>query len=120
MAPKNIKVKPGKTESKFGFVIALVFVVIGFAVVIPMFGSFGIVWTLMAGIIALMNFLNGFSDEGIPSHEIVIEDDVELASDTYDDDDIEEKLRKLNDLYQQNLITKEEYDEKRKALLDAF
>lgn len=40
---------------------------------------------------------------------------------TYDDgDDIEEKLIKLNSLYEQRLITKEEYDEKRKELLKEF
>ena len=40
---------------------------------------------------------------------------------TYDDgEDIEEKLIKLNSLYEQRLITKEEYDEKRKELLKEF
>ena len=32
-------------------------------------------------------------------------------------EDIEKKLLKLNSLYEQRLITKEEYDEKRKELL---
>ncbi len=29
MAPKRIKVKPGKTQSKIGFVVGLIFVLIG-------------------------------------------------------------------------------------------
>ena len=58
---------------------------------------------------------NGFSNEGIATHEIVIEDGVE-SSDT--GEDIEAKLIKLSSLYEQRLITKEEYDEKRKQLLD--
>ena len=35
-------------------------------------------------------------------------------------EDIEAKLLKLNSLYEQRLITKEEYDEKRKELLKEF
>ena len=42
-------------------------------------------------------------------------------TDTYDNgEDIEAKLIKLNSLYEQRLITKEEYDEKRKKLLEEF
>ena len=37
-----------------------------------------------------------------------------------DGENIEEKLIKLNSLYEQRLITKEEYDEKRKELLKEF
>ena len=70
--------------------------------------------------IAFMNYKNGFSDEGVATHEIVIEDGMEIPN-TYDDgEDIEAKLIKLNSLYEQRLITKEEYDEKRKELLKAF
>ena len=36
------------------------------------------------------------------------------------EEDIEAKLIKLNSLYDQCLITKEEYDKKRKELLDEF
>ena len=35
-------------------------------------------------------------------------------------EDIEAKLMKLNSLYEQRLITKEEYDEKRKKILEEF
>lgn len=36
------------------------------------------------------------------------------------EEDIEAKLIKLNSIYDQRLITKEEYDEKRKELLNEF
>lgn len=45
MAPKRIKVKPGKTQSRMGFIVGLLFVVFGIFVAIPTFGLFGIVWT---------------------------------------------------------------------------
>ena len=120
MAPKKIEVKPGKTQSRIGFFVGIVFVLIGCFVVIPQTGFFGIIWTAFAGIIAFTHYKNGFSDKGAATHEIIIEDGMDVAG-TYDDgEDIEVKLIKLSSLYEQRLITKEEYDEKRKELLDKF
>lgn len=125
MAPKKIKVKPGKAQSKIGFIASLLFVVIGIVIAIPTFGLFGIIWTGLAALIAFTEFKNGFSDEGITTHEITIEDEDTRTSEGADDaeevgNDIEAKLIKLNSLYDQRLITREEYDEKRKELLDEF
>ena len=52
MAPKKIKVKPGKTQSKMGFVVGILFVILGVFVVIPTFGVFGFIWTGGAAMIA--------------------------------------------------------------------
>lgn len=120
MAPKRIKVKPGKTQSKIGFVVGIVFVLIGCIVVIPTFGPFGIIWTALAGVIAFTHYKNGFSDKGVATHEIIIEDGMDVTQGFETGEDIEVKLVKLNSLYEQRLITKEEYDEKRKELLDEF
>ncbi len=120
MAPKRIKVKPGKTQSKIGFIVGIIFVVIGCVAVIPIFGPFGILWTGVAGVIAFTHFKNGFSDEGVATHEIIIEDGMDAVHHSDDQEDIEAKLIKLNSLYEQRLITKEEYDEKRKELLSRF
>ena len=120
MSPKRIKVKPGKTQSKMGFAVGILFVLIGCFVVIPTFGPFGIVWTAIAGFIAYSHYKNGFSDKGMPTHEIIIEEDADITTGFDDGEDIEAKLIKLNSLYEQRLITKEEYDEKRKELLKDF
>ena len=120
MAPKKIKVKPGKTQSKMGFIVGILFVILGVFVVIPTFGLFGLIWTGVAAMIAFTHYKNGFSDEGVATHEIIIEDGVETTPDHESGEDIEAKLIKLNSLYDQRLITKEEYDEKRKELLDEF
>lgn len=120
MSEKRIKVQPGKTQSKVGFAVKIVMVLIGFIVVIPAFGAFGILWTAIAVIMAYMEFKNGFSEKGIATHEIVIEDDADSVSHYDAEEDIEAKLIKLNSLYEQRLITKEEYDEKRKSLLGKF
>lgn len=114
MSKKTVKVKPGKAQSKLGFVVGIIFVLIGCVVVIPTFGPFGILWTAVAAFIAYSHYKNGFTEEGFATHEIVI--------DHTDDEteDIEEKLKKLDSLYQQGLITREEYDEKRKEFLAEF
>ena len=116
MSKKSVKVKPGKTQSKLGFVVGLIFVLIGFVVVIPSAGLFGVFWTAIAGFIAYSHYKNGFTEEGFATHEIVIDS----AEDESEEEDIEAKLKKLDSLYQQGLITRDEYDSKRKEFLDAF
>ena len=113
MAPKKIKVKPGKTQSKAGFFVGIAFMLIGCFVVIPIFGPFGILWTAAAGFITYTHYKNGYTNEGIATHEIVIEDGNE-------EEDIEAKLKKLESIYNQGLITEEEYQEKRKEFLQEF
>ena len=116
MSKKSIKVKPGKTQSKLGFAVGLVFVLIGLTIAIPTFGLFGIFWTAIAAFITYTNFKNGFTDEGISTHEIVI--DSTQADEP--EEDIEGKLKTLDSLYRQGLISRDEYDSKRKELLDEF
>ena len=111
---KKIKVKPSRAESVISVIMGVVFVFIGIFVAIPNAGLFGIFWTFMAAVITFANFINAFSEEGIASHEIIIDDEV------LDSVDIEEKLKKLESLYNQRLITRDEYEEKRKQILDEF
>lgn len=131
---KKIKVRPGKTQSKAGFVVGIIFCFIGLVVVVPVFGPFGLIWTGMAGWIAYINYRNGFTDKPISNQVIEIEDDgksVTVTSDPFADfhstyerneetevEDVESRLRKLQSLYQQELITKEEYEKKRQEILD--
>lgn len=131
---KKIKVRPGKTQSKAGFVVGIIFCFIGLVVVVPVFGPFGLIWTGMAGWIAYINYRNGFTDKPISNQVIEIEDDgksVTATSDPFADfhstyerneetevEDVESRLRKLQSLYQQELITKEEYEKKRQEILD--
>lgn len=130
---RRIHVRPGKGQSKFGFVVGIVFCLIGVFVAIPTFGLFGIFWTAMAAAITYVNYKNGFTDEQIDSHVIDIEDDgrdVSMNSyggyrsysydteDVSDGDDMEARLRKLQNLYDQSLITYEEYEQKKKEILE--
>lgn len=120
MSQKRIKVQPGKTQSKLAFGVGILFVLIGCFAVIPAFGPFGIIWTLIACVITYSNYKNGFSEDGIATHEIIIEDGADIMPVLEAGEDIEAKLIKLNSLYEQRLITKEEYDEKRREFLKEF
>lgn len=134
---KKIHVRPGKGSSRIGFVMGLLFCGIGVFVAIPIFGPFGIVWTAMAVLITFSQYKNAFTKEGMDSHVIEIEEDgndvtitkhsgLGYRSYSYtsesnetksDGDDIEERLKSLQNLYDQCLITREEYEAKKQEIL---
>jgi hypothetical protein len=110
---RRVRVKPSKSQSLVGMIAGGIFVVIGFSVILN-FGLFGIVWTLFAVIIMGMNAYNFFSKEGVASWEI----DVNADHDSFvQEDDFEEKLRKLNRLKEEGLITENEFEAKRNEIM---
>ncbi|HHZ01042.1 MAG TPA: SHOCT domain-containing protein [Sedimentibacter sp.] len=128
---KKIKVKPGKTQSKAGFFVGLVFCLIGLVVVIPTFGPFGIFWTLVAVIITVTHGKNAFTEEGVSTHEIIIEDNdlmknpdivKSTSEETKDEEyvyisDAKKRLEEIKILYENGLMTKEEYEDKRRSII---
>lgn len=129
---KKIHVRPSKGQSKAAFAAGIIFCLIGLFIVIPTFGLFGIFWTAIAVWITYVNYRNGFTDKPIANRVIEIEDDGHDVTVTrhsgyhtysYDtktettDGDIEERLRKLQNLYDQSLISYEEYNQKKKEIL---
>ena len=132
---KRVKVKPGKAQSGMGFVVGLIFCGIGLFVVIPTFGPFGIVWTLVAVAITVINGVNAFGKKGVATHEIEIDDGNNTASvynhgmksyeievENTDRDnavaDTKKRIENLKSLYDAGLITKEEFNERRNRILD--
>ncbi len=136
---KKIHVRPGKGQSKFGFVVGIIFCLIGLCVVVPTFGLFGLLWTAVAGYITYVNYRNGFTDKQIDSHVIEVDEngeDVTVATQTgfgrrsYEvtgktnepeksrHESAEDRLKELTSLYVQALITREEYEQKKKEILD--
>lgn len=136
---KKIHVRPSGSQSKIGFVAGIVFCLLGLFVVIPIFGPVGIIWTVFAGLITYTHWRNGFSDKKIDSHVIEIEDtdpdnitvtshrgfgsysvepdDISSERRTGQQESMEERLKTLQSLYDQRLITREEYDEKKQEIL---
>lgn len=89
----------------------------------------------MAGWIAYSHYRNGFTDKPIDSHVIEVNENGEdmtvtthtgLGRQSYSIDgvdekereSVEERLKQLTNLYVQALISKEEYEQKKKEILD--
>jgi hypothetical protein len=117
---RNIKVKPGKGQSMAGFFMGIVFCLIGLFIVIPTIGPFGIFWTIVAAVITFTNGYNAFTDKGIASHEITIDDEYNQYTQDKSDNSktSEERLNELQGLYNKSMITYDEYQEKRKKILN--
>jgi hypothetical protein len=113
---KRVRVKPGKGQSMAGFVGGLIFCFLGLFFVVPIFGPFGFIWTLFAVIMTIINGYNAFSDKGVATHEITIEDDVTFGNPA-GEKTAEERLQELKQLYEKGMITDEEYQEKRRQIL---
>ncbi len=134
---KKIHVRPGKSQSKVGFAVGIIFCLIGLFIAIPTFGIFGIFWTAIAGWITFVNYRNGFTNKQIDSHVIEVDDrgdnvtvtsDIGYRSFAYEQEEafngskskgeyVENRLRKLQSLYDQALITKDEYEQKKAEIL---
>ena len=112
---KRAKVKPGKGSSIVGFAGGLVFVGIGIFVAITTFGWFGVVWTIFAVAVAIVNGIAAFSGSGVTSHEIIIDDGP--SEPAISGKDPAERLETLRDLYDRRLITEEEYQKRRAEIL---
>ena len=125
MARRRVRVKPGKAQSVMGFVMGIVFVLIGLFMVIPVFGLFGLLWTGMAVVITVLNGLNAFGKKGVPTMEIYSEEEDEPLSPAREDHDHipstaltpQERLEQLKTLKEAGLLTDEEYRNKREEIL---
>ena len=126
MARKRVTYRPSKTGSILGGVVGVIFVLIGLFVVIPTFSMgggfgaiFGVFWTILAAVIAGTNFYQAFG-KGYIGPEIHIEEEgkFEHAQDAPAPGDAQARLTELRQLYDQRLITQEEYEQKRREILE--
>lgn len=128
MRRRRVTYRPSKAQGAFGVVFGVVFVMIGLFMVIPVFGPFGILWTLIAVGITAMNAYQAFG-KNYTGPQITIEEDEELsrapsspASQTHDHIpstslDVKGRLEQLKELKEAGLLTQEEYDKKRQEIL---
>lgn len=115
MRKRRVTYRPSKTAAIFGGAMGCIFVGIGIFVVIPMFGAFGILWTLIAVGITGINLYQAFG-KGYVGPEIHIEEE-NGENPSAAGTSPEERLRQLQSLYDQRLITTEEYEQKRQEIL---
>ncbi|MHB8127378.1 MAG: hypothetical protein ACYDEX_00065 [Mobilitalea sp.] len=67
--------------------------------------------------ITIVNGLNAFSSKGVASHKITIDDDYE-QSNLESGKTSEERLNELQSHFEKNMISPDEYQAKRKQILD--
>ena len=115
MRRRSYRYRPNKVQSVVGIAAGGLFILLGIFVAIPTFGLFGMIWTLFAVGITASNAYAAFSGRGYGSgqREESGGDSGEPAGGL----DFEERLQKLQRLYDQRLITREEYDQKRAEIL---
>lgn len=116
----RVRYRPSKAYSIMGGVFGGIFVLIGIFVAIPTFGAFGILWTGLAVGITVGNLYTAFG-KGYMGPDIQIEEEGSSAvnpSSSHQGESAEVRLQSLRSLYDQRLITQEEYEEKRKAILE--
>lgn len=116
MRRKRVTYRPSKSQAVFGGVVGVIFILIGVAVVIPSFGPFGVIWTLIAVGITIFNFYQAFG-KGYIGPEIRIEDEEGTDTPPAGSGTAATRLQQLQSLYDQGLITGEEYEAKRQEIL---
>ncbi len=109
---KKVRVKPSKPSSALAGIVGIVFVIFGITKIIPMMGVFGIIWTLCSAGIAGYHIYNLISSNGAGVYEVDIHEH-------QNSEDFDVKLRKLSKLYQDGIISKEEYENKKSEILNS-
>src|SRR4051812_44451176 len=110
--PRKLGVRQNPAMSMFGGVFGLVFVIIGLVVVIPTFGAFGVLWTVIAAVGAGMSFYNALSPRGVATEIIELSDDAPMKT-----SNVEQRLRSLDDLKRKDLVSEAEYQSRRAEIL---
>ncbi|MDR3601586.1 MAG: SHOCT domain-containing protein [Desulfosporosinus sp.] len=111
----RIWVRPSKSQSLVGMIGGVVFVIIGFSIM-PMMGVFGIIWTLMALLIGGLHAYNFFSSKSVALWEI----DLDLTKGTANsEEEFETRLRKLEKLKEDGLISENEFEKKRTEIIQS-
>ncbi len=106
----RIGMKPGKAVSVLAMVVGCLFILLGLFVIVPIFGLFGVVWTVVAAGITLFYAYNLFSGRGASLYEVDVESPKSV-------DDLDASLRKLAKLKQDGLLSDAEYEQKRAEAL---
>ena len=111
------RVRPSRASSAFGLVFSIGFFFAGMFYVIPNFsgsggfGWFGVIWTLMALGGVIYHGINTFTQIGIATEEVQFRGSLHERSPS-------DRIRELDELRGNNLISEEEYHRKRSDILE--
>jgi hypothetical protein len=112
---KRGRVRPSRGVSIVGMIGGIILLIIGVTTGISSSGLFGVFWTLIGIVITGSHAYNAFSENGISEYQVDFEvtDPYQIKEESFD-----EKLRKLKALKDDGLINNEEYEVKRKEVLN--
>lgn len=115
------RIRPSRSMSKISFFIGIFFCLFGLGFIIATLfvldsprliaTPFAVLWTAIAVYNTYRNYKNGFTDDGYSLYEI---DSMEDSR----EQNFEEKLRQLERLREEQLISESEYREKRRKIMD--
>ena len=117
---RRMRYRPSKASCIFGGIVGIIFSCIGLFVVIPSFGPFGILWTLIAIGITIYQFAMAAGKVSMGSWSIEDEDSTGEGSGSAGDGSgrsAQDRLTELQNLYDRRLISQEEYEQKRQEIL---
>lgn len=114
MRRRRMRYQPGKWQSIFSGIVGVIFCLIGVVIVIPSFGPFGLFWTGIALVITISSFAAATGKGSMMGAYVIDEEELDGETETQS---AEERLRELQNLYDQDLITGEEYEAKRQEIL---
>ena len=115
---RNMRYRPSKSSCVFGGIVGIIFTCIGLFVVIPTFGPFGILWTLLALGITVYQFAMAAGKVSRGSWSIEDEDgEGSGAAGDGSGRSAQDRLTELQNLYDRRLISQEEYEAKRQEIL---
>ena len=117
---RRMRYRPSKASCIFSGIVGIIFSCIGLFVVIPSFGPFGILWTLIAIGITIYQFAMAAGKVSMGSWSI--EDETSEKEDGFGAENstgksAQDRLTELQNLYDRRLITQEEYEAKRQEIL---
>jgi len=111
---RKVRIKPSKSTSILAMIVGLIMTGAGITLIIPIFGSFGVLWTLVAVGITVYHAFNAFSSSGLATEVIEVDD----SSDSHiAQNDLANRLERLKSLRIDGLITEEEYQKKRSEIV---
>lgn len=116
---RRMRYRPSKASCIFGGIVGIIFTGIGVFAVIPTFGPFGILWTLIALGMTIYQFAMAAGKVSMGSWSIEEDGTGEGAGGNGSDHkSAQDRLTELQNLYDRRLISQEEYEKKRQEILE--
>lgn len=113
---RRMRYRPSRANCIFGGIVGIIFTCIGLFVAIPAAGAFGVLWTLIALAMTIYQFAMAAGKVSAGSWSI--EEETDSRDGVPGGKSAQDRLTELKSLYDRGLISREEYEAKRKEILE--